>query len=85
MTFDKNGSHFELGLRADATYLSESARQNETMNFDVMRHVLIKLGFAKEFKAKPACPSDAYLGAQTSMRSQTSAVPQANASQPSMP
>lgn len=69
MTFDKNGSHFELGLRADVTYLSESARQNETMNFDVMCHVLTKLGFAKEFKTKPACLSDAYLGAPTSTRS----------------
>ena len=43
-----------MGPRLEVPRLAESARQNETMDFEVMRFVLRRLGFAKEPKIKGA-------------------------------
>ena len=48
------------------------------MNFDIMRHVLIKLGFAKEFKTRGANNSEVHMGPQATMRSQASAMSPVN-------
>ena len=80
MTFDKNGSQHETSQKLETPRLTESARQNETMDFEVMRFVLQRLGFAKEYKTKGAAAqhSDLLFAPHASVRSLSQPYTQAN-------